>query len=528
MLQYLVVVALERLKVVFPGPRVPLRETALRLGRALAARAAFPGRILASDLVPLLLTFPAGIANINIELDPVGPDVGVAQDTVGKPKVRRGERVIVQIQRPALALEVVELPRLHGLRDLPVRDLVQSETHAHIIPSRIVRVREFPGSAIIKVMDSLAAYIHVPYCPRKCAYCDFNAYSGATDSQVETYVQAVSREIRESRLGGARVSTVFFGGGTPTYLTGGQLKVVLTDLRASFDVDDDAEISAEANPSTADAERFGSMFEAGFNRLSIGVQAFDDRLLKAVDRAHSAEEAVAAVKLAREAGFTNLSIDLMFGLPGQTQEDWQRSLDRAMELGVPHLSTYALTIEPGTRFERLHKGGKLALPSEEAELAMYEHAIARLSDAGYEHYEVSNYAKPGYRSRHNLVYWRNEEYVGFGPGAVSYVGGRRWTNEKNPALYALKIQQGRDLAVDSETLPPASAFSESLIQGLRLREGVDLMPLSARFRIESEPQFGETLARLERSGLVERDDSRVRLTHRGLLFSNDVAMELLV
>ena len=212
-------------------------------------------------------------------------------------------------------------------------------------------------------MDSLALYVHVPYCVRKCAYCDFNAYSGATSAQAETYVAAVRREIQSTQERGRRISTVFFGGGTPTYLSGEQLTAILDEIRHVFALDSDAEITSEVNPSTVDADRFQAMFAAGFNRLSIGVQSFDDRLLKAVDRTHSAAEAIHTVHLAREAGFRNLSIDLMFALPGQTPDDWRRTLETALSLDVPHISTYALTLEHVTSFERLHKGGKLSLPS---------------------------------------------------------------------------------------------------------------------------------------------------------------------
>ena len=376
-------------------------------------------------------------------------------------------------------------------------------------------------------MSDLAVYAHIPFCVRKCAYCDFNAYSGANSAQVVAFLTAILAEIGSSGQAGRRVSTVFFGGGTPTYLTGDQLSAVIERIRTVFDVDPDAEISAEANPSTADAQRFRAMFDAGFNRLSIGVQSFDDRLLKNLDRTHSAEEALESVRLAREAGFRNLSVDLMFGLPGQTVDDWRATLETAMCLGLPHLSVYALTLEPGTRFERLHAGGKLPLPSEDDELEMYELAISGLTKAGYEHYEVSNFALPGRRSRHNMVYWRNEEYAGFGPGAVSYLNGVRWTNERNPALYAAKVRTGVDLAVESERLSPESAMSETIIQGLRLRDGVDLAHISQRFGIDASAVFAKRILALQNRNLLERSNGHIRLTHSGLLFANDVALELL-
>ncbi len=375
-------------------------------------------------------------------------------------------------------------------------------------------------------MHPLAIYIHVPFCVKKCSYCDFNAYSGMGDLAA-SYVSAVRQEIRRSPYRGRCVHTVFFGGGTPTYLSAGQLAAILGEIRDAFQIDSGAEVSAEANPTSVDAAKFAAMRDAGFNRLSIGVQSFNDLLLKRVDREHSADEAEEAVRRARVAGFRNLSIDLMFALPGQSLEQWEATLDRALSLETEHLSVYALTIEPGTRFERLHAGGKLDLPDEDAELAMYERAVERITAAGFEHYEVSNFARPGFRARHNLVYWCNEEYAGFGPGAVSYVDGCRWTNEKYPARYIEKVEAGQDLAIESERLAPAAAMSETLIQGLRLREGISLDRLGDRYGLDAATQYDEPLRKLEGRGLVELRDGRIRLTDAGLLLANDVALELL-
>lgn len=375
-------------------------------------------------------------------------------------------------------------------------------------------------------MSALSLYVHVPFCVKKCAYCDFNAYAGA-DALVDDYVACALTEIGRAKERGRPVPTIFFGGGTPTFLSGAQLAAILGAIREHFDVAPDAEISAEANPTTADAARFAEMRRAGFNRLSIGVQAFDDRLLRSVDREHSADEAAQSVAAAREAGFENVSIDLMFRLPGQTCTDWEATLDRAIGLQTEHLSVYALTLEPGTRFERLHAGGKLTLPDEEAEVAMYERAIERLTAAGFEHYEVSNFARPGFRARHNLVYWRNEEHLGFGPGAVSYVNGLRWTKEKHPARYIAKVRAGVDLAVDSERLDREAALAETLMLGLRLREGIDLARLRARFGLDPVRHYAETIAKLTRVGLLDQEGDHLRLTHRGLLLADDVCMEFL-
>jgi oxygen-independent coproporphyrinogen III oxidase len=266
---------------------------------------------------------------------------------------------------------------------------------------------------------SLAIYVHIPFCAKHCAYCDFNTYVEKAQSNiVQATVDALCADIEQTarQQEGERrtVATVFFGGGTPTFLSGAQLTRILQTVRENFDVLPDAEISSEANPGSSDAEKFAQMRAAGFNRLSIGVQSFDDELLVALDRFHTACEAENALAAARAAGFANLNLDLMFRLPRQTPELWLDSLRRAIALQTEHLSLYALTLEPGTRFERQHTGGKLILPDEDTETAMYTEAIATLTAAGYEHYEVSNFARPGYRCRHNQTYWRNEVYLGSG------------------------------------------------------------------------------------------------------------------
>ncbi len=375
-------------------------------------------------------------------------------------------------------------------------------------------------------MQDLGLYIHIPFCVRKCAYCDFNAYSGL-GNLAAGFVDAVVREIESAPEQGRPAPTCFFGGGTPTYLGADQLVRILDTLRSTFAFAAGAEITSEANPSTTDAGKFAAMREAGFNRLSIGVQAFDDRLLAQLDRTHSASEAENTIHEARQAGFDNLSLDLMFGLPTQSRDDWNKSLDRAIDLDTEHISVYALTLEPGTRFERLHAGGKLPLPDEDTELWMYERAIERLTEVGFEHYEVSNFAKPGFQARHNLLYWHNEEYRGFGPGAVSYLEGRRWTNEKFPARYIKKVCEDGDLSVESECLDAGGALAETLMTGLRLRDGVRLAPLRARFGLDPLSRFAGAIEKLRQRGWLETDSHYLRLTPQGLLFANDVFIEFL-
>ena len=379
-----------------------------------------------------------------------------------------------------------------------------------------------------------AIYIHIPFCAKHCAYCDFNTYVekaqaaivGRTTDAICRDIERTAGELREV-LPLRPIETVFLGGGTPTFLSGEQLAQILRTVRGYFPFAENAEISSEANPGSSDAAKFDAMREAGFNRLSVGVQAFDDTLLTALDRFHTAGEAENALTLARKAGFANLNLDLMFGLPLQTMTHWQSTLERALALGTEHLSLYALTLEAGTRFERLYAGGKLELPNEDDELSMYERSIEILTAAGYEHYEVSNFARPGFRSRHNQVYWRNEAYLGFGPGAVSYVGGRRWKRERLPNRYAEKVEAGLDLSVESETLDADGALGETMMLGLRLRQGLPMQRIRDRFGVEPLEKFAAQIEALTKRGLMETQNDILKLTHHGLLLANDALSEFL-
>lgn len=384
--------------------------------------------------------------------------------------------------------------------------------------------------------NPLAIYVHVPFCAKHCAYCDFNTYVEKAQSPlVQQTVEAICRDIEraarevdgDSSLSARPVPTVFFGGGTPTFLTSAQLTCLLQTVRDNFAVAPDAEISSEANPGSSDAEKFSAMRAAGFNRLSIGVQSFDDGLLVALDRFHTAGEAEKALIAARAAGFANLNLDLMFGLPKQNRALWESTLERALALQTEHLSLYALTLEPGTRFERMHAGGKLDLPDEDAELAMYERSIEFLTSAGYEHYEVSNFARPDFRCHHNLTYWHNEEYLGVGPGAVSYINGRRWKRERLPNRYIQKVEDAADLSVESECLSADESLGETTMLGLRLRDGLPLQRLRDRYGIEPLERYTDLIARLTTRGLLVYENDTLRLTHRGLLLANDVLSEFL-
>lgn len=376
-------------------------------------------------------------------------------------------------------------------------------------------------------MKPISLYVHVPFCERRCPYCDFNTFAGLSRF-TGAYVDAVTAEMDRCSERGRLLDTVFFGGGTPTYLQVPHLETIMEAVRRNFTLGPDAEITSEANPGSSDAERFAAMRRMGFNRISIGVQSFDDRLLQLIGRIHTAGEARAAFAGARQAGFANVNVDLMFGLPEQTMGDWQATLEEAVRLQPEHISCYGLTIEPGTPFHRAAARNLLRLPDEDLEGDMYEWAIERLTAAGYEHYEISNFALPGFRCRHNLNYWYNGEYLGFGPGAVSYLDGRRWKTEPDLVRYITKAARQEDTTAEEERLPPLQALGETLMVGIRLLEGVDLQELGERLGCDADGILAGSLMPLEQKGLVERRDGRLRLTRRGLLLADLVAGALVM
>lgn len=374
-------------------------------------------------------------------------------------------------------------------------------------------------------MGDLAVYVHTPFCPSKCPYCDFNSYA-RPEEEHELFTRACEVEIRRSRTRGARVGSVFFGGGTPTFLSVARLARLFSALSETFDIATDAEVTAEANPGTVDAARFTALRTMGFNRISIGAQSFHDDELRALGRVHSSGDIGRAVEAARRAGFLNLSLDLMYALPGQTLERWRESVRAALSFEPQHLSLYCLTIEPGTRFATLARRGLLRLPKEDVQIAMQEEAEDLCAGAALTRYEISNYARPGFECRHNLCYWRNEPYVGFGPGAVSYLGGERSKNLRSPSRYAAAVLEGREQVEERERVGEEMWLAETLMVGLRVLEGVPFERLESRVP-DARPRLAPALDELARMGWVEISEHGVRLTREGLMFHDSVTMRLL-
>lgn len=353
-----------------------------------------------------------------------------------------------------------------------------------------------------------------------------------------SFVDALSSEIFlwGKRLHRPDVSSVFFGGGTPSYLPAESIASLSERLREAMNISVGAEMTLEANPDDVNDEKSDAWLEAGFNRISIGIQSFETQILHALSRRHDSDQAKLAIATARSAGFANISIDLMFGLPNQSLTVWEDSLNRAIEIETDHLSLYGLQIEPGTPLERDVELGNVPTPDDDLAADMYEMAMDALDDAGFEHYEISNWAKPGYRSRHNLAYWLNQPYLGVGPGAHSSMMGRRFANMKSPRGYISAIDSASvsdnlsfnpidrgEIAVDFvEVTSFEMAISETMMLGMRLSEGIVKPELERRFEISIEDIYGREISELVAAGLIEEDGDNIRLTRHGKLLGNNV------
>jgi oxygen-independent coproporphyrinogen III oxidase len=391
----------------------------------------------------------------------------------------------------------------------------------------------------------ISLYFHIPFCTHRCAYCDFNTYAGQEDS-IPAYVEALQKEIQlvgRSTLKNLQVHTIFFGGGTPSLLTAKQLEFILKSIHSSFTLAPDLEISLEANPGTCSVEFLYDIRVLGFNRISFGVQSANPSELHLLERIHDYGDVVNAVKWSRQAGFKNLNIDLIYGLPEQTMANWQKTVNQVMGLHPEHLSLYALTLEHGTPFGRWAERGLLPIPDPDLAAEMYEWAGERLSQEGFEQYEISNWSKPGKECRHNLQYWRNQTYLGFGSGAHGYGGGIRYSNVLRIKTYIERLMNSAEddhpfplspATVNQHRNSPKEDMQETMMTGLRLtREGISSTAFCQRFNLDLMDIFGREIEDLHRLGLLEwvdstlpgeKPDQCLRLSKRGRLLGNQVFM----
>ena len=394
--------------------------------------------------------------------------------------------------------------------------------------------------------EGISLYVHIPFCKSKCPYCDFNTYE-RLEALIGPLVDAVALEIRlwGKALGRPRVNTVFFGGGTPSYVPLDCLKRLMEAIGGAFDVVAGAETTVEANPGDLSGPALSRLLEIGVNRLSIGVQSLDDSLLGLLGRRHSADEAVAAYELTRQAGFQRVNLDLMYGLPGQTMAQWRSTLARVLELHPPHLSLYCLTLEPGTPMERWVRQGPLAKPDPDLAADMYTAAQEALDETGYCHYEISNWATPGFECLHNMAYWLNRSYLGVGPGAHSCLHRHRFWDVTSPRTYIQRVQDwasggvvplkrfGQDelsliCPVDGvEGIEPRVEMAETMFLGLRLLDGLRIEDFRRRFGCDPMELYGPQIQELGELGLLEHPDGVLRLTPQGCLLANQVFIRFL-
>jgi oxygen-independent coproporphyrinogen III oxidase len=369
-------------------------------------------------------------------------------------------------------------------------------------------------------------YIHIPYCKVKCHYCDF--HFSTQHLSMPQMVQSMKRElaIRQHYLKSEPVSTIYFGGGTPSLLSSDQLSVLVQQVRNLFTVAGDVEITVECNPDDLNASNLQALKRAGVTRLSIGIQSFDDDVLKFMNRAHTAAEAAQCIELARETGFENITVDLIYGIPGKTENYWQSQVAHVLNMDVPHLSAYCLTIEPQTYFGKQHRSGNLIQPADEESLKQFQYLMDAMRDAGYEHYEIANFAKPGFISRHNSAYWLGTHYLGIGPSAHSYNGMERSWNVANNAQYIQKINAG-ELPLQVEELSLENRFNDYVLTRLRTKWGITRKEMDFIPEQQLAVVLGK-IANYERLGLISVSGDKWVLTDAGKYRADGIAADLFI
>lgn len=372
--------------------------------------------------------------------------------------------------------------------------------------------------------DLSGIYLHIPFCATRCHYCNF-ATGGYESDIARRYVAALIEEIGRARFKDPlmrSVDTIYLGGGTPTTLSIDQLAAILDSCHKTFDVATDAEITCEANPGSIDLDYLNDLRTAGINRLSFGVQSFDDGELQMIGRTHSSDEAREAVRMARQAGFQNVSIDLIAGLPEQTMATWRRNLDEAFSLEPDHISVYMLELYKDAPLLHRVERGELRAIDEELTVEMYFALKDKAEMRGFDHYEISNWALPGAESRHNLKYWTGAPYMAFGVSAAGYDGKSRWSNTRNIHEYLDKIERGQSAVIENTFLDDDDSQSESIFLKLRLKDGVDLSEHQLRFGVDVRSRYSEEIDRLLDAGLIEFDRDRMRISRKGLVLANEV------
>lgn len=382
-------------------------------------------------------------------------------------------------------------------------------------------------------MKSISIYLHIPFCVRKCSYCDFVSYSAKSFEEnhgINRYFEAIKQELirYKEKLSTYEVATIYLGGGTPSAVDGRLIHDLLIMIRASLNVTNDAEITIEVNPGTLTHDKLNHYKAAGINRVSMGLQTTNDQLLETIGRIHSTNDFITSYHALRDAGFNNISLDLMFGLPGQTLSDIDRAINLIDQLKPQHVSAYSLKIEEGTPLFDAYEKGSVQLPSEELEREMYHRINSKLRDLGIYQYELSNYALPGWESKHNTVYWENKPYLGVGVSSHSKLDDVRFSNTSNIHEYMDSIQKGESVIIDSEPIDAEEDLFESIILGLRLNKGIQIDLLNERYAIDFEARYEKVLSSLIQDHLIIREGNTIKLTELGRDLANQVFLRFML
>lgn len=382
-------------------------------------------------------------------------------------------------------------------------------------------------------MKSISIYLHIPFCVRKCSYCDFVSYSAKPFEEnhgINRYFEAIKQELirYKEKLSTYEVATIYLGGGTPSAVDGRLIHDLLNMIRASLNVTNDAEITIEVNPGTLTNDKLNHYKAAGINRVSMGLQTTNDQLLETIGRIHSTNDFITSYHALRDAGFNNISLDLMFGLPGQTLSDIDRAINLIDQLKPQHVSAYSLKIEEGTPLFDAYEKGSVQLPSEELEREMYHRINSKLRELGIYQYELSNYALPGWESKHNTVYWENKPYLGVGVSSHSKLDDVRFSNTSNIHEYMDSIQKGESVIIDSEPIDAEEDLFESIILGLRLNKGIQIDLLNERYAIDFETRYEKVLSSLIQDHLIIREGNTIKLTELGRDLANQVFLRFML
>ena len=369
-----------------------------------------------------------------------------------------------------------------------------------------------------------SAYVHIPFCTQICYYCDFSKVF-IKNQPVDSYLEHLIKEYHSYDI--KKLRTLYIGGGTPTALSASQLAFLLEKLTDKLDLSYLEELTIEANPGDLDQEKIAVLKESPVNRVSLGVQTFNDRMLKQIGRSHLEKDIYENIANLKKAGFDNISIDLIYALPKQTMEDVKTNVAKAIALDIPHMSLYSLILENHTVFMNRMRRGKLPLPKEDLEAEMFEYIISELEKAGFEHYEISNFSKPGFESRHNLIYWDNAEYYGIGAGASGYVDGVRYKNH-GPIRHYLQAVEADNARVQEEVLTLKEKMEEEMFLGLRKKSGVSKKRFEEKFGLSFEDQYGAVVSELIEQGLLVPDKDIVRMTKKGLFLGDTVAEKFIL